>query len=101
MNGLDKFTKKYRLVCTLTYGDIYGQVVIWLGVIFVSLAVALATMNNQPLLSVMLLGLILVVSLPFLLFSFVTTLFNHIEVMQTNLGDDRPLQTKSYTRTND
>lgn len=34
--------KKYRLVCTLTFGDIYGQIIIWLIVIFLSLASALA-----------------------------------------------------------
>jgi hypothetical protein len=32
-------------------------------------------------------GLILVLSLPFLLFAFVTTLFNHIEVSAMDIGD--------------
>ena len=47
----------YRLRCTLTFGDIYGQILIWMlvGV-----------------------GLILVLSLPFLLFAFTTTLLNHV-----------------------
>ncbi len=70
---------KYRFVCTLTLGDIFGQVIIWLGVIFASLAAALSLMSN-PILSVAAVGLIVVTSLPFLLFAFVTTLVNHIEV---------------------
>ena len=32
----------YRLRCTLTFGDIYGQILIWMLVIFVSLAAGLA-----------------------------------------------------------
>jgi succinate-acetate transporter protein len=71
---------KYRFICTLTLGDIFGQVIIWLGVIFASLAAALSLMSN-PILSVAAVGLIVVTSLPFLLFAFVTTLVNHIEVM--------------------
>ena len=34
--------QKYRMVCTLSFGDIYGQIIIWLIVIFISLASALA-----------------------------------------------------------
>jgi hypothetical protein len=71
---------KYRFACTLSYGDIYGQVIVWLGVIFTSLAAALALMSSRPVYAVLTVGLILVVSLPFLLFSFVTTLLNHIEL---------------------
>jgi len=63
---------KYRFICTLTLGDIFGQVIIWLGVIFASLAAALSLMSN-PILSVAAVGLIVVTSLPFLLFAFVTT----------------------------
>jgi len=99
MHSLEKMTKNYRLVCTLSYGDIYGQIVVWLGVIFLSLAVAISLMGNQqPLMAFGLVGLILVISLPFLLFSFVTTLFNHIEVIQSE-GDNRqrPRQA-SYSR---
>jgi hypothetical protein len=77
MNGL---LQKYRFVCTLTFGDIYGQVMIWLIVIFISLAAAIAMYQN-PLYAFMTSGLILVLSVPFLLFAFVTTLLNHIELL--------------------
>jgi hypothetical protein len=73
--------KNYRVICTLTFGDIYGQVIVWLGVIFVSLASALALMGaSRPVYALATVGLILVLSLPFLLFAFVTTLINHIEL---------------------
>src|SRR5512141_2273730 len=72
--------KKYRMVCTLTFGDIYGQIIVWLVVIFLSLAAALALMGaSRPIYALATVGLILVLSLPFLLFAFVTTLLNHIE----------------------
>ena len=35
----------YRLRCTLTFGDIYGQILIWMLVIFASLAAGLALMG--------------------------------------------------------
>jgi hypothetical protein len=70
---------KYRFRCDLTLGDIYLQIVVWLGVIFASLASALSLMS-QPIYSLASVGIIVVVSLPFLLFTFVTTLFNHIEI---------------------
>ena len=35
----------YRLRCTLTFGDIYGQILIWMLVIIVSLAAGLALMG--------------------------------------------------------
>jgi hypothetical protein len=70
---------KYQFKCTLTLGDIYGQIIVWLGVIFISLASALALMS-RPMYSFAVVGIIVVVSLPFLLFGFVTTLFNHIEI---------------------
>jgi hypothetical protein len=76
-NGLQQ---KYRFVCTLTFGDIYGQVMVWLIVIFVSLAAAVAMYEN-PVYAFLTGGLILVLSLPFLLFAFVTTLLNNIEVL--------------------
>lgn len=73
--------KNYRMICTLTFGDIYGQVIVWLGVIFLSLAAALALMGaSRPIYALATVGLILVLSLPFLLFAFVTTLLNHIEL---------------------
>ena len=71
--------KKYRLSCTLTFGDIYGQVMVWLIVIFVSLAASVAMYQN-PMYAFLTGGLILVLSLPFLLFAFVTTLLNNIEI---------------------
>ncbi len=71
----------YRLRCTLTFGDIYGQIIIWLIVIFMSLASALALWSSaRQIYALATVGLILVLSLPFLLFAFVTTLLNHIEV---------------------
>lgn len=73
--------QKYRLACTLSFGDIYGQIVIWLIVIFLSLASAIALWSStRQVYAFVTVGLILVVSLPFLLFAFVTTLLNHIEV---------------------
>ncbi len=71
---------KYRFVCTLTLSDILGQVIVWLGVIFAALASALSHMS-KPIYSFGAVGLIVVTSLPFLLFTFVTTLFNHIEIV--------------------
>lgn len=76
MNPLNGY--KYR--CTLTFGDIYAQVVVWLIVIFLCLATALAMYQN-PVYAFLTGGLILVLSLPFLLFAFVTTLLNHIELV--------------------
>jgi len=72
---------RYRLVCTLSFGDIYGQIIVWLIVIFLSLASALALMGaSKPIYALSVVGLILVLTLPFLLFAFVTTLLNHIEL---------------------
>ena len=72
--------QRYRFKCTLTFGDIYAQIVAWLGVIFASLAIALATWTSADhVYALVTVGLILVLSLPFLLFAFVTTLLNHIE----------------------
>ncbi len=66
--------------CTLTFGDIYSQIIVWLIVLFVSLAAALGLMGaSRPIYALATVGLILVLSLPFLLFAFVTTLLNHIE----------------------
>jgi hypothetical protein len=73
--------QKYQFKCTLTYGDIYGQIIIWLIVIFISLATALALWSSErQIYALATVGLILVLSLPFLLFAFVTTLFNHIQM---------------------
>jgi hypothetical protein len=73
--------QKYQFRCTLTFGDIYGQIIIWLIVIFLSLATALALWSSErQIYALATVGLILVLSLPFLLFAFVTTLFNHIQM---------------------
>ncbi|MGB7415551.1 MAG: hypothetical protein WA902_15190 [Thermosynechococcaceae cyanobacterium] len=69
----------YQFRCTLTFGDIYAQVIIWLIVIFLSLATSVAMYQN-PVYAFLTGGLILVLSLPFLLFAFVTTLLNHIQL---------------------
>lgn len=88
---MDKL-QRYRMVCTLTFGDIYGQIVIWLIVIFLSLASALALWSTvRQIYALVTVGLILVLSLPFLLFAFVTTLLNHIEFV--------PLGQEETTRT--
>ncbi len=72
---------KYRIVCTLSFGDIYGQIIVWLIVIFLSLAASMGFMGaSRPVFALATVGLILVLTLPFLLFAFVTTLLNHIEI---------------------
>ncbi len=74
--------QKYRFVCTLTFGDIYGQIIVWLVTITLSLAAALALMGaTKPVYALVTVGLIVLLSLPFLLFAFVTTLLNHIELL--------------------
>ena len=51
----------YRVLCTLTFGDIYPQVLAWMGVIFASLATALGLMGaSRPLFAILGVGLILV-----------------------------------------
>lgn len=86
---MDKI-QKYRVVCTLSFGDIYGQIVVWLIVIFLSLASALALMGaSRPIYALATVGLILVLSLPFLLFAFVTTLLNHIELSSTDSAAEK------------
>lgn len=81
---MDKISR-YRVACTLTFGDIYPQVIIWLITIFISLAVAMALLGvSRPIYALATVGLILVLSLPFLLFAFVTTLLNHIELRSVN-----------------
>ena len=81
----------FTVRCTLTFGDIYGQVLAWMAVIFVSLAAGLALMgSSRPLFALVGVGLILVLSLPFLLFAFVTTLINHIQVEPTQAPRPQP-----------
>jgi hypothetical protein len=70
------------MVCTLSFGDIYGQIIIWLIVIFISLATTLALWSStRQIYAFATVALVLVLSLPFLLFAFVTTLFNHLEFL--------------------
>lgn len=79
----------YRVRCTLSFGDIYGQVLLWIMVIFMSLAAAMALMgSSRPLFALMAVGLVLVLSLPFLLFAFVTTLLNHVALEPEPLPQD-------------
>lgn len=71
---------KYKMICTLKFGDIYGQIIIWLIVIFLSLATTLALWSStRQIYALATVGIVLVLSLPFLLFAFVTTLLNRIE----------------------
>ncbi|MEY3870408.1 MAG: hypothetical protein ACRCT1_22350 [Microcoleaceae cyanobacterium] len=80
---------KYQVKCTLTFGDIYSQIIIWLIVIFLSLASALALWSTvRQIYALATVGLILVLSLPFLLFAFVTTLLNHIEFVAIDPATD-------------
>ncbi|GBF79600.1 hypothetical protein AsFPU1_0998 [Aphanothece sacrum FPU1] len=77
---MDNKTQKYRMVCTLTFGDVYGQIIVWLIVIFLSLASALGLWSStRQIYALAVVGLVIVLSFPFLLFAFVTTLLNHIE----------------------
>ncbi len=86
---MDKF-QNYRVVCTLAFGDIYGQIIIWLIVIFLSLASAVALWSGaRAVYGLMAVGFILVISLPFLLFAFVTTLLNHIELQAVDPATDK------------
>lgn len=78
---------RYRLACTLSFGDIYLQIIVWLAVIFLSLAVAMGLMGaSRPIYALAIVGLILVLSLPFLLFAFVSTLLNHIEIREVEVN---------------
>ncbi len=89
MNNIEK----YRLSCTLTFGDIYGQIIVWLIVVFLSIAggVALWTSSNQ-IYALGAIALIVVLSLPFLLFAFVTTLLNHIEISSVDPNEEEQLE---------
>ena len=99
--------QNYRFVCTLTFGDIYGQIIVWLITITISLASALALMGaKRPVYALATVGLVVRLSLPFLLFAFVTTLLNNIELnavepktqtesTQTNIPQQNPIQATS------
>ena len=83
----------YRFSCTLTFGDIYAQVIIWLIVIFMALASSVALYQN-PMYAFLTGGLILVLSLPFLLFAFVTTLLNHIELTPVDQTEEAAMEAR-------
>ncbi len=94
---MDNEFPKYRLNCTLTFGDIYGQIIIWLIVIFLSLAGTIALWSStRQAYALVPIGVILVISLPFLVFAFVTTLLNHIEF--TPLEEDAKTQQLSLEK---
>lgn len=77
---MDRENSNYKMICTLTFGDIYLQIIVWLIVIFISLATTLALWSStRQIYALATVGIILVLSLPFLLFAFVTTLLNNIE----------------------
>jgi energy-coupling factor transporter transmembrane protein EcfT len=96
--------QNYRFACTLTFGDIYGQIIVWLITITISLASALALMGaKRPVYALATVGLVVLLSLPFLLFAFVTTLLNNIELnavepqtktesIQSNISQQNPIQ---------
>ena len=99
--------QNYRFVCTLTFGDIYGQIIIWLITITISFASALALMGaKRPVYALATVGLVVLLSLPFLLFAFVTTLLNNIELnavepktktesISNNIPQQNPVQATS------
>ena len=88
---MEKALHKYKMICTLKFGDIYGQIIIWLIVIFVSLATTLALWSStRQVYALATVGIVLVLSLPFLLFAFVTTLLNRIEFV--------PMEEELYSR---
>lgn len=79
---MDKEFQRYRMVCTLQFGDIYGQIIVWLMVIFITLASAFALWSStRQAYALAVVGMVVLLSLPFLLFAFVTTLLNHIEFL--------------------
>ena len=87
---MDQETSKYRMICTLTFGDIYGQIIVWLIVIFISLATTLALWSStRQIYALATVGIVLVLSLPFLLFAFVTTLLNNIQFEPMEAETDR------------
>ena len=97
---MDQETPKYRMLCTLSFGDIYGQIIVWLIVIFLSLATTLALWSStRQIYALATVGIVLVLSLPFLLFAFVTTLLNNIEFVPMEEETNRR-SSKNKTRVN-
>ena len=89
---MDNELYKYKMICTLKFGDIYGQIIIWLIVIFLSLATTLALWSStRQIYALATVGIVLVLSLPFLLFAFVTTLLNRIEFV--------PMEEERFSKT--
>jgi len=77
----------YQLRCTLSYGDIYGQIMVWLLLTFLSLATAAALgAAGHPIAGVAVIALIVALTLPFLLFSFTTTLISHLVIDEQALN---------------
>ena len=94
---MDKEQPKYKMICTLTFGDIYLQIIVWLIVIFLSLATTLALWSStRQIYALATVGIVLVLSLPFLLFAFVTTLFNNIEFVP--MGEEATSSKSSANR---
>lgn len=97
---MDQEKPKYQMLCTLSFGDIYGQIIVWLIVIFLSLATTLALWSStRQIYALATVGIVLVLSLPFLLFAFVTTLLNHIEFVPIEEETNRRVS-KNKTRVN-
>lgn len=72
-----------ELRCTLAYGDIYGQILVWLLLSFLGLATGMAlAAAEHPIAGITLIALLFAFSLPFLMFNFVTTLFNHLVLLE-------------------
>lgn len=97
---MDQENKKYKMICTLAFGDIYGQIIVWLIVIFISLASSLALWSStRQIYALATVALVLVLSLPFLLFAFVTTLLNHIEFVPLEELEKSPLLRRTSSTT--
>lgn len=78
--SMEKELQRYRMICNLSFGDIYGQIIVWLIVIFLTVATTFALWSSTgAIYAFATVAIVLVLSIPFLLFAFVTTLFNHIE----------------------
>lgn len=72
-----------QLLCSLTYGDIDGQILLRLLLSFLGLATGMALVAGEhPMAGITLIALLFTLSLPFLMFSFVTTLFNQLVLLE-------------------
>ena len=97
---MEQESVKYRMVCTLSFGDIYGQILVWLLVIFLTLASTLALWSTtRQVYALATVGIVLVLSLPFLLFAFVTTLLNHIEFAPVDELEAQPKKARAVMAT--